>query len=99
MGWQVTLTPEAEADVQDAVSFIAERSPAAARRIGEALLDFIFALDEFPRRGAPVLNRPGLRKLTYRHRLVVYRVAEDAGQVEIIRIWDGRRDPAGSGLG
>ena len=39
-------------------------------------------------------NRPGLRKLAHRHYLIIYRTNEAANLVEIVRIWDGRQDPA-----
>ena len=58
------------------------------------LVDRIFSLDRLPHRGAPVKKRPGLRKLAHRHYLVIYRVDEAAGFVEIVRIWDNRQNPA-----
>lgn len=53
----------------------------------------IFSLDSLPACGAPMRDRPGLRKVVHRHYLVIYRVSETAGLVEIVRIWDGRLDP------
>ena len=93
MGWQVALTDEAEADLGHVVAFLAQISPTAAERIGLELVAIIFALDRLPHRGAPVRLRPGLRKIAHRHYLIIYRVNETAGRVEIIRIWDGRQDP------
>lgn len=94
MGWQVALTEQAEIDLEDVVAFLAQKSPAAAERIGLELVDVIFSLDQLPNRGAPVRKRPGLRKLAHRHYLVIYRVNEDASLVEILRVWDNRQDPA-----
>jgi plasmid stabilization system protein ParE len=93
MGWQVALTDEAETDLGNVVAFLAQKSPTAAERIGLELVALIFSLDLLPQRGASVRNRPGLRKLAHRHYLIIYRVNEAAGLVEIIRIWDGRQDP------
>lgn len=93
MGWQVALTDEAEADLGNVVAFLAQKSPTAAERIGLELVVIIFSLDLLPQRGAPVRHRPTLRKLAHRHYLIIYRVNETAGLVEIIRIWDGRQDP------
>jgi plasmid stabilization system protein ParE len=93
MGWQVAITDDAEADLEAVVAFLARKSPTAAERIGMELVALIFALDQMPNRGAPVRKRPSLRKLTHRHYLVIYRVNESAGLVEIIRIWDNRQDP------
>ncbi len=94
MGWQVALTDEAEDDLGQVVSFLAQKSPEAAERIGLEIVEIIFSLDELPNRGAPMRNRPWLRKLPHRHYLIIYQVNEEAGQVEIIRIWDNRQDPA-----
>jgi plasmid stabilization system protein ParE len=35
-----------------------------------------------------------LRKLTHRHYLIFYQVNETARRVEVVRIWDGRQNPA-----
>jgi plasmid stabilization system protein ParE len=94
MGWQVALSEAADADLEAVVAFIAKKSPTAAERIGLELVDLIFSLDQLPDRGALVRNRPGLRKLAHRHYLIIYRTNEAANLVEIVRIWDGRQDPA-----
>ena len=93
MGWQVALTDESEDDLGQVVSFLAQKSPEAAERIGLEIVAAIFSLDEIPNRGAPMRNRPWLRKLIHRHYLIIYQVNEDAKLVEIIRIWDNRQDP------
>ena len=94
MGWRVALTDEAEADLESVVAFLAQKSPAAAERIGLELVDLIFALDQLPHRGVPVKARPMLRKLAHRHYLIIYRVNPAAAFVEIVRIWDNRQDSA-----
>ena len=94
MGWRVALTDEADADLRNVVGFLAEKSPAAAERIGLELVKLIFSLANLPHRGAPVRKRPPLRKIAHRHYLVIYRVNETASLVEIVRIWDNRQDPA-----
>jgi plasmid stabilization system protein ParE len=94
MGYQVGLTEEAQADLGAVVRFIAEKSPEAAERIGHELLDAALALTVFPRRGAAVRRRPGMRKLAHRHYLIFYQVNDATQWVEVVRIWDGRMDPA-----
>ena len=94
MGYQVGLTEAAQDDLGQLVRFLAEKSPEAAARIGNELLDTALALAILPRRGAPVRRRPGMRKLSYRYYLIFYQVNESAQWVEVVRIWDGRRDPA-----
>ena len=94
MGWQVALTDEADADLGNVVAFLAKKSPAAAERIGLELVALIFSLDQLANRGAPVRKRPGLRKIAHRHYLIIYRVNEAENRVDIVRVWDGRQDPA-----
>jgi plasmid stabilization system protein ParE len=94
MGYQVGLTEAAQEDLAAVVRFLAEKSPEAAERVGNELLDTAFALSLFPRRGAPVRRRPGLRKLSHRYYLIFYQVNEASQWVEVVRIWDGRQNPA-----
>jgi plasmid stabilization system protein ParE len=93
--WRVALSREAELDLERATAFLARQNPAAAERIGLELVDVIFSLDEFPARGVPLRRRPGLRKVVWRHYLVIFRLHDAARLVEIVRIWDGRQNPAG----
>jgi plasmid stabilization system protein ParE len=65
MSWQVAITDEAAADLGNVVAFLAQKSPAAAERIGLELVDVIFSLDQMPNRGAPARKRPGLRKIAH----------------------------------
>jgi len=62
MGWPVALTDEALTDLEQVVAFLAQKSPTAAERIGLELVELIFSLDQLPKRGAVVRNRPALRK-------------------------------------
>lgn len=59
MGWQVAITDATDADLANIVAFLAQKSPAAAERIGLELVELIFSLDQLPHRGAPAKN--GLR--------------------------------------
>ena len=94
MGYKVGLTDAAQNDLAEVVRFLAGKSPEAAERVGNELLDAALALAILPRRGAPVRRRPGLRKLSHRYYLIFYQVNEAAQWVEVVRIWDGRKDPA-----
>lgn len=51
MGWRVALNDRTELDLEQAVSFLARKSPAAAERLGLKLVDTIFSLTELPHRG------------------------------------------------
>lgn len=93
--WRVALSEQAELDLERATAFLAVKSVEAAERIGLEIVDVIFSLDELPARGAPVRSRPGLRKVVHRHFVIIYRLNEAMRCVEIVRVWDGRLDPAG----
>ena len=99
MGYQVELSARAVDDLGEIVRFLADKSVEAAERIGHELLDTAFALTLFPRRGAAVRRRPGIRKLAHRHFLIFYQINEAVQIVEVVRIWDGRRNPADLNLG
>jgi plasmid stabilization system protein ParE len=95
MGYKVGLTDLARDDLGAAVRFIAVEgeNPAAALRMGHDLLDVALSLAILPRRGSPVRSRPGMRKLSHRYWLIFYQVNEAEQWVEVVRIWDGRKDP------
>jgi plasmid stabilization system protein ParE len=93
--WRVALSDQADRDLERVVAFLARKNPAAAERIGLEIVAVIFSLDTLPARGNPVKNRPGLRKVVHRYYVVVFRLHEAARLVEIVRVWDGRQDPAG----
>jgi plasmid stabilization system protein ParE len=48
MGWRVSLTEQADHDLEDAVAFLAAKNQAAAERLGLGLVDSIFLLADFP---------------------------------------------------
>ena len=93
--WRVALSEQAELDLERVTAFLARKSATAAERIGLEIVAVIFSLDTLPARGGPVKGRPGLRKVVHRYYVVIYRLHEAARLVEIVRVWDGRLDPAG----
>lgn len=100
MGWRIALTEQADHDLKATVAFLAAKSPAAAERLGMGLVDSIFRLVDFPFHGMAIQARPGYRRTLHRPwHLIFYRLDETAQIVEIVRIWDGRRNPADLTLG
>src|SRR5687768_15646912 len=93
--WRVALSEQAEFDLERVTAFLARKNPVAAERIGLEIVAVVFSLELLPTRGAPVCNRLGLRKVVHRQYVVIYRLHEAARLVEIVRVWDGRRDPTG----
>ncbi len=95
MDYKVVFTAQAERDLFAVVSFVAEKNPAAAEKLGHALADTTESLCWMPYRGPAMRGRPGLRKLPHLpYHLIIYRVNEPIRVVEILRIWDGRQNPS-----
>jgi plasmid stabilization system protein ParE len=96
MDYKVDFAKQTERDLFSITRFLAETNPIFARRLGDALIDSALSLNTFPRRGGLVVGRPGILKLVHPpYYLIFYRVDEGVKLVEILRFWDGRRDPAG----
>lgn len=93
--WRVSLSEQAELDLERAVAFLARKNVDAAERIGLEIVKVIFSLDSLPARGGSVKDRPGMHKVVHRYYVIIYRLHEAARLVEIVRVWDGRQDPAG----
>lgn len=95
MGCKLVFSPQAIADLESIVRFIALDDPEAAVRTGEALIARVTILQEFPLIGAPYAKRPGVRKLISRPYLIYYRPNVGEKRVDILRYWHGmRQEPA-----
>lgn len=66
MGCKIVFSPQAIADLESAVRFIAKDNPEAAVRVGNALIERVSILENFPLVGSPYPRRPGIRKLISR---------------------------------
>jgi plasmid stabilization system protein ParE len=80
--------------LEAAVRFIAEENPEAAVLVGNALIDRVAILENFPLLGSPYPKRPGVRKLVSRPYIIFYRFREQENAVDILRYWHGaQREP------
>ncbi|HXR03739.1 MAG TPA: type II toxin-antitoxin system RelE/ParE family toxin [Verrucomicrobiae bacterium] len=94
MGCKIIFSPQAIADLEEVVRHIAKDDPASATRIGNALIDRVEILENFPLLGAPYPKRPGVHKLVSRPYLIFYRPRLGENTVDILRYWHGaQRDP------
>ena len=94
MGCKIIFSPQAIADLESAVRFIAEENPDAAARFGNALIDRVAILENFPLLGSSYSKRPGVRKLVSRPYIIYYRFREQENFVDILRYWHGaQREP------
>ncbi|MET0678511.1 MAG: type II toxin-antitoxin system RelE/ParE family toxin [Bradyrhizobium sp.] len=88
----VTLTAEAEADIEQIATYVAEQSPGSALRLVRELRQRCDSLLDAPR-GYPLVPRYeqwGIRRRPFGRFLIFYRVGEDA--IDIIHILHGARD-------
>ncbi len=91
MGCQIIFSPQAIADLESVVRYIASDNPEAAERAGNALIDRVAILETFPLIGSPYPRRRGVRKLVSRPYLIFYppRLAENC--VDVLRHWHSAR--------
>jgi toxin ParE1/3/4 len=94
MDFRVEITGPAIADLAEIVSYIALDNPAAAKALGENLLDAALSLGKAPFKGSPYPKLAGVRKLTLPPLKIFYRVNDRTREVEILRFWhSARREP------
>ena len=93
MGWKVIISPSAESDVRDIVSYIARHNPDAAIRVGHALIARAEFLAHFPELGrvVPEFSRPELREIFHTSYRIIYRLKAGQSCIEIVRFWHGAR--------
>jgi plasmid stabilization system protein ParE len=94
MGCKIIFSPQAIADLEGVVRYIAKDDPITAVRIGNALIDRVEILGNFPLLGATCPKRPGVRKLVSWPYLIFYRFRGQNNAVDILRYWHGaQREP------
>jgi toxin ParE1/3/4 len=91
MGCKIVFSPQAIADLESAVRFIAKDNPDAAVRVGNTLIDRVSILENFPLVGSPYPKRPGVRKLVFQPYIIFYRPRLEENGVDILRYWHGAR--------
>jgi plasmid stabilization system protein ParE len=65
LGYKILFTEDALVDLEIILDYIRADNPDAANEFGTALLNHVGLLQAFPRIGAPVPRRPGIRKLLH----------------------------------
>jgi len=88
----VVLTAEAERDLEDIASYVAQQSPRSALSLIRGLREKCESLADAPR-GYPLVPRyenKGVRRRPFGSYLIFYRVGRDA--IEVIHILQGARD-------
>ena len=93
MGWPVILTPQAQDDLRQIVSYIARDSPEHARAFGNILVDTALSLGTQPERGrvVPEQDDPAVREIFRGAYRIIYEVVRDPSTVFVLRFWHGAR--------
>jgi len=91
LGCKIVFSPQAIADLESNVKFIAKDNPNAAVRVGNALIDRVLVLENFPLIGSLYPKRLGVRKLVSRPYIIFYRPRQEENCVDILRYWHGAR--------
>ena len=94
MGWKIIFAPQAIAQLEQIVRFIAQDDPQAAIRFGNYLVDRAESLANFPELGTPYRKRPNVRRLLCKSYFIYYRLRREEQVIEIMDYWhSARRDP------
>ncbi len=93
MGHKVILTPQAQDDLREIVSFIAQQNSDRARSFGHELIDHALSLTELPERGrtVPEISDPNVREIVHRPYRIIYEVFPNQNTVYVLRFWHGAR--------
>lgn len=96
MAFRIVVAPVAARDIEDTITFISEQSgPEPCRCWKAGLFEAIESLREMPNR-YPVISEAedlgqSLRQCLFHSHRIIYRVSEENGQVDILRVWHGAR--------
>ena len=87
MDFQVLYTQPALANLEEVVLWSWKNHPGTTERFGNALLNHVDLLKDFPLLSAPVKGTSRVRKLLHSPLYFYYRVDEKRKVIDILRIW------------
>jgi plasmid stabilization system protein ParE len=88
----VTITAEAESDLEEIATYVAQQSPQSALKLVRELKEKCESLPDAPRAYplVPRYEHLGIRRRPFGQFLIFYRIGSDA--IEVIHILHGARD-------
>ena len=91
MACPVILSPRAIRDLEETVRYISHDNPAAALKLGHALIARARSVGAFPEIGrvVPEIGDPEIREVIFRSYRIVYRFKKGGQFVEVARFWHG----------
>jgi toxin ParE1/3/4 len=93
MDYKVIWDDEALEELAQAVRYVAQHNPDAARKTGEAILQKAGALGAFPQLGKVFrkLNRNNVRETPVSPYRIIYHIKKSEQSVRILKVWHGAR--------
>ena len=97
MDYKVIWDEEALEELGQAVRYITQHNPAAARKTGKTILQKAGTLGAFPQLGKVFLklSREDVREMPVPPYRIIYHVKDFESSVRILKVWHGaRQEPA-----
>jgi toxin ParE1/3/4 len=93
MDYRIIWSPEALNHLEQIVHFISRDNPAAAVRLGNAIIEKALLLSNFPRLGIVFreARRDALREISVPPYRIFYEINDAEKRIEIVSIWHGAR--------
>lgn len=93
MACKLIWAPAARFDLKEIASYIADSRPEASARFVKNLFHSIEHLKDFPEAGrtVPEFGDSSIREIIRKPCIIVYRIKQDKGIIEIVRIWHAAR--------
>jgi toxin ParE1/3/4 len=93
MDYKVIWDDEALEELAQAVRYVAQHNPDAARKTGEAILKKAGTLATFPQLGKVFrkLNRDDVREIPVPPYRIIYHVKDFERSVRVLKVWHGSR--------
>ena len=91
--YQILYTEDSLEDLRVVLDYIDADNPHAAQRLGIALLNHVELLSQFPRLGASIQERTGIRVMLHAPIRIYYRIHEEKPQIEVLHFWHVARRP------
>jgi plasmid stabilization system protein ParE len=94
VAYKILFTEDALDDLENILDYIRADNESAAETFGMALLKHVELLQNFPRIGTPVSQRPNVHKILHSPVRIYYRLHEHKSVTEILHFWHGaHREP------
>jgi plasmid stabilization system protein ParE len=93
MGFEIVLTPQSLADLEEIVTFIAKDKPERAHTFGNELIDRALSIAAFPERGRvlPEIGESAVREIIHGSYRIIYEIFSDRKTIYVLRFWHGAR--------